>query len=78
MAAIDNARKLIDELYEGHERDKLSRQQIYDAAVKAPLAPDVMIYFKELPEGEYDKKKLIHTINHEITVRNRAEQVGLL
>ena len=78
MAAIDNARKMVDELYQGHERDKLSRQEIYDAAVRAPLTPDVMIYFNQLPDGEYDKRKLTRTINHEITMRNRSDQVGLL
>ena len=55
------AGQLVEGLYGGLER--LSRDEIYQRAVAADLAPEVLTYFDALPEGDYAEDELVEALN---------------
>ncbi|HEY8475240.1 MAG TPA: hypothetical protein VIN09_00070 [Chloroflexota bacterium] len=76
MPSIEHAERVIDEVFRGRER--VGKQEIFQKAAEASIAPDVMYYFRHLPEKEYTKRELVETINRMIRERGRQEEVGLL
>jgi len=77
MPSLVNADRVINELYGSNPNQKIPKQRIYEAAVKAPIVPDVMYYFTHLPDRDYTKKELIDELNSMVKARGREKEVGL-
>ena len=77
MPSLVNANRVINELYGSNPNQKIHKQRIYEAAVKAPIAPDVMYYFTHLPDRDYTRKELIDELNRMVKARGREKEVGL-
>lgn len=63
-------------LYEGKKGQKLSKNEIMPRVQRFEFAPDVQVFFEQLPEGSYDQDSLIHELNRIIESRGRAPAIG--
>ncbi len=66
----------VHHLYEGKGGKKLSKEEIRQAASRFQFAPDVEVFFKEIPEGSYSEDELIDQLNRVITSRGREQAIG--
>ncbi len=77
MPSLVHADRVIDELYRENPNQPISKSRIVEAASKAPIVPDVMVYFTHLPDRSYTKQDLIETLNRAVKARHREAAVGL-
>ena len=77
MRSMVEADLVIDDMYGDNPNQKIDKQPIFEAAAKAPIAPDVMTYFTHLPDQSFTKKELIDALNTQVKARQREAAVGL-
>lgn len=58
------------------KKPSLSKQDILSKAQSADLAADVVIFFKQLPDQNYNESSLIKELNNVIQQRGREDAVG--
>jgi hypothetical protein len=75
MAQKDKIQSFIDNLYQ-KENKKISKEDILSQVQKAKFAADVVVFFKELPDQEYDENSLINALNNVIHERGREDAIG--
>ncbi|HVC34906.1 MAG TPA: hypothetical protein VNL16_15450 [Chloroflexota bacterium] len=77
MPSLVNADRVIDELYGNNPNRKIPLDQICEAEAKASVAPDVITYFRHIPNTSYTKSELRDALNHLVKERGREKEVGL-
>lgn len=77
MPSLVNANMVIDELYGNNPNQKIPLKTILEAEAKASVAPDVLTYFRHIPDKEYTKQELIEALNALVKARHREHAVGL-
>ncbi|HLG50406.1 MAG: hypothetical protein IRY83_09200 [Chloroflexi bacterium] len=77
MASMVTADRVINELYGSEPDRKLPKSVIFEAAAKAPIAPDVMTYFTHLEDRAYTRKELLDALNKQVKARHREQAIGL-
>lgn len=77
MPSLVNADRVIDELYGSNPNQKIPLDKIMDAESKASVVPDVITYFRRIPDKSYTKQELIDALNSCIKERHREPEVGL-
>lgn len=77
MPSLVNADRVIDELYGSNPNQQIPLNKILEAEGKASVAPDVITYFRRIPDKAYSKRELIDALNKVIRERNREGAVGL-
>ncbi|MGH2457965.1 MAG: hypothetical protein ACRDIY_03765 [Chloroflexota bacterium] len=77
MPSLVNADRVIDELYGNNPNQQIPLDKIMEAEAKASVVPDVITYFRRIPEKSYTKPELIDALNKVVRERNREKEVGL-
>ncbi|MEV5409098.1 hypothetical protein AB0K60_09710 [Thermopolyspora sp. NPDC052614] len=77
QTAIAEVTRVIDGLY-ATPSERVTRNDIHAHAVAADLAPDLMVHFDHLPEGDYERDELIETLNQMIRDRGEEKTLGLI
>lgn len=66
----------VHRLYEEQGGRRLSKSAIMPKVQQAKFAPDVPVFFEELPESNYDEEGPIRALNEGISCRARVGAVG--
>ena len=77
MPSLVNADRVIDDLYGNNPNQKIPLEKIQDAEAKASVVPDVITYFRRIPDKSYTKQELIDALNAVVRERGREKEVGL-
>jgi hypothetical protein len=59
---------------EGHEQ--LDKGEVVKRAQRFEFAPDVEVFFKEIPERSYDEAGLIDELNRTVEKQGREKAIG--
>jgi hypothetical protein len=66
----------IHRLYDGRHGQQLTKDTLMPKVEAFAFAPDVQVFFEELPDGSYDEPGLVRALNTVITRRGRADAIG--
>lgn len=77
MPSLVHADRVIDQLYRANPEQQIPLETICESVAAASVAPDVITFFRHIPNQAYNRRDLITALNNLIRERGREKHVGL-